>query len=74
MGMGYNKDDEWRIADDFRSIRSVFDQISTELGEELRGFDTVSMGMSHDWPLAVECGSTMVRIGSMIFRNRNYIN
>lgn len=74
MGMASNTDDESRIADDFRSIRSVFDQISTELGEELRGFDTVSMGMSHDWPLAVECGSTMVRIGSMIFGNRNYIN
>lgn len=74
MGMASNTDDELRIADDFRSIRSLFDEISAELGAELRGFDTVSMGMSHDWPLAVECGSTMVRIGSLIFGDRNYIN
>ena len=33
-------------------------------------FDTLSMGMSHDYPLAVECGSTMVRVGSLIFGRR----
>ncbi len=35
-------------------------------------FDTISMGMSDDWPLAVECGSTMVRVGSLIFGARQY--
>ena len=35
-------------------------------------FDTLSMGMSGDWELAVECGSTMVRIGSTIFGERDY--
>ena len=35
-------------------------------------FDTLSMGMSHDYPLAVECGATMVRVGSLIFGERDY--
>jgi pyridoxal phosphate enzyme (YggS family) len=39
--------------------------------EEFRGFDIISMGMSGDYPIAVECGSTMVRIGSLIFGSRS---
>ena len=35
-------------------------------------FDTLSMGMSHDYPLAVGCGSTQVRVGSLIFGERDY--
>jgi hypothetical protein len=43
-----------------------------EIAPDLRGFDTVSMGMSDDYPLAIECGSTMVRVGTMIFGVREY--
>lgn len=72
MGMASNVDDTERIREDFRTIRCLFDTIRNEIAPELRGFDTVSMGMSGDWPLAVEQGSTLVRVGSYIFGERNY--
>ena len=72
MGMASNTDDAERVADDFRRIRAAFDRIRTEIAPDLRGFDTVSMGMSGDWPLAVKEGSTLVRVGSAIFGSRNY--
>ena len=72
MGMASNTDDMERVASDFAEIRRIFDQIASDSSLGLRGFDTVSMGMSHDWPLAVRNGSTMVRIGTRIFGERNY--
>lgn len=72
MGMASNTDDEERVRRDFRDIRSAFDRIRLDIAPDLRGFDTLSMGMSGDWPLAVECGSNLVRIGSAIFGPRNY--
>lgn len=71
MGMATNTDDAARIGADFRTIREVFDRISSSC-PDLRGFDTVSMGMSDDYPLAVDCGSTLVRVGSAIFGMREY--
>jgi hypothetical protein len=71
MGMASNTDDRQRIEADFRAIRSVFDEI-LRICPDLRGFNTVSMGMSDDYQLAVECGSTMVRVGSAIFGPREY--
>lgn len=72
MGMATNTYDEARIADDFRLIRSTFDRIRSDIAPDLRGFDIVSMGMSGDYPLAIECGSTMVRVGTGIFGERQY--
>lgn len=69
MGMASNTDDQTRIADDFNLIATTFRDICTQC-PDLRGFDTVSMGMSHDYPLAVGCGSTMVRVGTAIFGER----
>ena len=71
MGMASNTDDTERIKADFRAIRALFDRI-VALCPDLRGFDTVSMGMSHDYKLAVECGSTLVRVGTAIFGERVY--
>lgn len=71
MGMASNTDDQTRIADDFNLIASTFRDICAQC-PDLRGFDTVSMGMSHDYPLAVDCGSTMVRVGTAIFGERQY--
>jgi hypothetical protein len=71
MGMATNTDDRQRIEADFRAIADLRRQI-LEIAPDLRGFDTVSMGMSHDYPLAVTCGSTMVRVGTMIFGEREY--
>lgn len=71
MGMASNTDDTARITADFAAIRAVFDTVGREC-PGLRGFDTVSMGMSHDFPLAVAEGATMVRVGSAIFGPRQY--
>ena len=71
MGMASNTDDHTRVTADFKAIRAIFDGI-LELCPDLRGFDTVSMGMSGDWPLAIECGSTLVRVGTAIFGPREY--
>lgn len=71
MGMASNTDDSARIRADFRAIRGVFDRIAG-LCPDLRGFDTVSMGMSHDYMLAQEEGATLVRVGTAIFGERVY--
>ena len=71
MGMASNTDDADRVRADFSEISSVRKRI-LEIAPDLRGFDTVSMGMSGDWPIAVEEGSTLVRIGTAIFGERQY--
>lgn len=71
MGMASNTDDQQRIIRDFKAIRDTFDTIR-RMCPDLRGFDTVSMGMSGDWQTAVRCGSTLVRIGTAIFGPREY--
>lgn len=71
MGMASNTDDNLRVEADFRAIREVYDKILA-MCPDLRGFTTVSMGMSDDYPLAVRCGSTLVRVGSAIFGPREY--
>lgn len=70
MGMASNTDDLERVRMDFREIANVFRDISEDRTLGLRGFDQISMGMSHDWPIAVEEGATLVRIGSLIFGER----
>lgn len=52
---------------EFVSLRELFEQLRPRFGEQ---FDTLSMGMTSDYHEAIECGSTMVRIGSMIFGER----
>lgn len=69
MGMASNTDDEKRVEDDFRTISDTRRQI-LEICPDLRGFDTVSMGMSHDYEAAMRCGSNLVRIGTAIFGER----
>lgn len=71
MGMATNTDDRGRVAADFRTIAGVHRQIK-EMCPDLRGFDTVSMGMSDDYELAIEAGSTLVRVGTAIFGPREY--
>lgn len=69
MGMASNTDDEDRVRSDFQTIASLHSQI-IQLCPDLRGFDTISMGMSHDYPLAIAAGSNLVRIGTAIFGHR----
>lgn len=69
MGMASNTDDEDRVRADFQAIASIHRQI-LELCPDLRGFDTISMGMSDDYPVAIAAGSNLVRIGTAIFGHR----
>ena len=69
MGMATNTDDEAIVHSDFERLAECKNELAPRFGEE---FDTLSMGMSEDYALAIECGSTMVRIGSSIFGHRNY--
>lgn len=72
MGMASNTDDEDRIREDFARIAGIFKEIKENFGHSLENFDIISMGMSGDWQIAIEEGSNMIRIGSMIFGERNY--
>ena len=71
MGMASNTEDMERVRADFRLISETRKRI-LDLCPDLRRFDTVSMGMSGDWHIAVEEGSTLVRIGTAIFGERVY--
>lgn len=72
MGMASNTDDEERVRADFRDIYKVFQKIKENFGAELKHFNSVSMGMSGDYQIAIEEGSNYVRIGTAIFGEREY--
>ena len=68
MGMATFTDDMEEVRREFRTLKGVSEQL-----QAIRpGCDAVSMGMSDDWPIAVEEGTTIVRIGSAIFGKRDY--
>lgn len=69
MGMATFTDNQDQIKKEFDNLKSIFDKIS-QLKTENCQLNTLSMGMSGDYKLAIECGSTMVRIGSSIFGTR----
>lgn len=68
MTIATQTEDHTLVRHEFQTVHDMF----AELREKYFGteFDTLSMGMTHDYPVAVECGATMVRIGSMIFGAR----
>lgn len=68
MGMASNTPDREQVRREFSSLKALWDR----LREQDPTMDVLSMGMSGDYPIAVECGSTMVRVGSRIFGARNY--
>ena len=70
MGMATNTGDEERVRADFHAVKNFFDQLKNGPYRNRTEFDTVSMGMSHDYRIAIEEGSTMVRIGTSIFGKR----
>ncbi len=72
MGMASHTEDEARVRADFRAIRAIFDHLKAGPFADHPEFKEVSMGMSHDWHIAVEEGSTLVRLGTSIFGPRDY--
>ena len=67
MGMATFTDNKNQVKSEFLVLKSLFDELST-----FKKLETLSMGMSDDFALAIECGSNSVRIGSAIFGVRNY--
>ena len=70
MGMATFTDDQTVVASDFAALRSIFDMCRSRFPHLAEDFTELSIGMSDDYPLAIEYGSTMVRVGSMIFGER----
>ncbi|MCB0664922.1 MAG: YggS family pyridoxal phosphate-dependent enzyme [Saprospiraceae bacterium] len=71
MGMASFVDDEKQISAEFNRLKEIFDHLKSRYFEEETSFREISMGMSGDYQIALQQGSTMVRIGSLIFGARN---
>lgn len=69
MGMATYTDNETQIKKEFLSLKKLFDEIKTKYSQKT-DFTKLSMGMSGDYHLAIECGSNMVRIGTTLFGER----
>lgn len=72
MGMATNTDSQEQVHKEFHHLKEMFNRLKSDFFSERAYFKELSMGMSHDYRIAVEEGSTMVRIGSSIFGERNY--
>ncbi len=72
MAMATNTDDEEQIAGEFEQVRALFGRLKEHYFSDKAEFKDISMGMSGDYLIAQEHGSTMVRVGSVIFGERDY--
>lgn len=72
MGMATFTDDLRQVRCEFAGLKQLFDKLKISFFADCHYFDTLSMGMSDDYLLAIEEGSTMVRVGSSIFGHRDY--
>ena len=72
MGMATYTEDELQIRKEFQSLKRIFDKLKESYFLQKPSFSEISMGMSSDYLLAVEEGSTLVRVGSKIFGERIY--
>lgn len=70
MGMASFTDNEDKVRSEFRLLKTIFDGAKSDYFSNNTNFTHVSMGMSGDWKIAVEEGSTMIRIGSALFGQR----
>lgn len=67
MGMATFTEDQDQVKEEFLLLNKVFDELN-----QLKKLETLSMGMSDDFPIAIECGANSVRVGSAIFGRRDY--
>jgi len=67
MGMATFTDDKDQVKKEFLNLKNLFDELN-----QLKKLETLSMGMSDDFPIAIECGANSVRVGSAIFGRRDY--
>ena len=71
MGMATFTDDKDQVRSEFKKLKSIFDQIKSDYFQDDDSFKEISMGMSGDYEIALEEGSTIVRIGSLLFGARD---
>jgi pyridoxal phosphate enzyme (YggS family) len=71
MGMASYTDDKEQVRQEFRSLKQYFDKVKNTYFAHDKGFKELSIGMSGDYQIAVEEGSTLVRVGSFIFGERS---
>lgn len=67
MGMATFTDDQNQVKEEFLLLKKVFNELN-----QLKKLETLSMGMSDDFPIAIECGANSIRVGSAIFGRRDY--
>ena len=72
MGMATFTDDEDEVRKEFKNLKTIFETLKAGYFADQPQFKEISMGMSDDYPIAVEEGATLVRVGSKIFGARNY--
>lgn len=72
MGMATNTEDKNQIRKEFKNLKLFFDEIKNNYLSDNINFSELSMGMSGDYHIAIEEGSTMIRVGTSIFGNREY--
>lgn len=72
MGMATNTDDEAKVRNEFKNLKLFFNELKQRYFADDNRFSEISMGMSGDYQIAIEEGSTMVRIGTTIFGEREY--
>ena len=72
MGMATFTDDEEEVRKEFKHLKAIFDTLKQDYFAGQPQFKEISMGMSEDYPIAIEEGATLVRIGSKIFGPRHY--
>jgi pyridoxal phosphate enzyme (YggS family) len=70
MAMGSNTDDMEQVRSEFRQIKQLFDELKSAYFADTPSFCQISEGMTDDYPIAIEEGSTIIRIGSMVFGQR----
>ena len=72
MGMATYTNDQVQIRLEFKSLKTLFDKLKSKFSLPNINMSEISMGMSDDYPIAIDEGSTMIRVGSKIFGARNY--
>lgn len=72
MGMATLTEDIGQIREEMRALKQFFDTLKSEYFKDKNYFSELSMGMSDDYPIALEEGATIIRIGSSIFGERQY--
>lgn len=72
MGMATFTDNQEQVRREFHHLHQIFDELKTHFFSQNPDFKELSMGMTEDYPIAIQEGSTLIRIGSAIFGPRNY--